>query len=271
MKNIFLLFILIIFYSSCEKIDYYEDNPIVFPGTLSLAHRGGGCDSFRDNSYESCIHALSIKDGIEVDVELSKNRTVWLSHSAIVEGCEGSRDCFAETYDSEIENITTCNGQNIGYTKLADVMRYMNDHNIRKYISIDLKAWKPCGGASLDIEGEMRAEEDAIIKLGEDYNLAPYLIFETEVISVLDWAKAKNKSVKIYYTSFGDYEKGMLVALEHHCDGISYKSHFKDELDLEKMNLLHKKGLRLMAWNIPDSTYANYLKSIDVDIIQVDL
>ncbi len=262
---------IVIAVTSCEKITYYEDKPSPFSSTESIAHRGGGCDTTRDNDYESCINALVKTDGIEVDIQLSKNRTVWLSHSSIVEECNGALKCFVETYDTEIENITTCNGKKINYTKLEDVMKYMDQNNIRKYISIDQKGWKPCGGGSIDIEGTMRAEIEEVIKLGDRYNLTSYLLIETDVVSVLDWAKAKSSSVKTYYTSFGDFEKGMLVALKHKFNGISYKSHFGDELDANKMYLLHKKGLRLMAWNIPDNVYANFLKSVNVDILQIDL
>ena len=63
----------------------------------------------------------------------------------------------------------------------------------------------------------------------------------------------------------------MLQALKNNLDGISYKANFGDELNADMMNLLHKKGLRLMAWNIPDSLYAQQLESIQVDFLQVDL
>lgn len=270
-KIIYLLCLFTFGFLSCEKVNYYDDKPFDYEPTSALAHRGGGTDSLRDNSYESCINALSITDGIEVDVQLSKDRTIWLSHNSKVVGCDGELNCFAETRDVTIESITTCNGTNYAYTKLGDVMNYMDQHNIRKYISIDMKAWKPCSGNSLDIEGEMRAEVEEVIKLGEKYNLAPCLLFENDLPSVLNWAKQKNNSVKTFITSYGDYEKGMLQALKNNLDGISYKSHFKDVLDPAKINLLHKKGIRLMAWNIPDSTYIQFLKSIDVDFIQIDL
>lgn len=67
------------------------------------------------------------------------------------------------------------------------------------------------------------------------------------------------------------FERSMLLALKNELEGISYKANFKDEINAEKMDLLHKKGLKLMAWNIPDSASMNYLKSIKVDILQVDL
>jgi glycerophosphoryl diester phosphodiesterase len=270
-KTNFLFIIVAITITSCEKVKYYGDNPLPYSPTLAIAHRAGGHDTLRDNTLESAMIAFNTTSGIETDVELSKDRTVWLSHNSKVVGCNGEMNCFAETRDSEIEKITTCNGVNHKYTKLADVMNYMDQHNVRKYISIDMKGWVPCGAGSLDVESEMKAEVEEIIKLGEKYNLADHLLFENEYPSVLHFAKQKNSSVKTFITSYGDYEKGMLVALKENLNGITYKSHFKDELDIEKMNFLHKKGLMLMAWNIPDSAYINYLRSIDVDIIQIDL
>ena len=261
----------LICFLSCEKVTYYEDKPILYTATASLAHRGGGTATMRDNNYASCLQALPRAEGIEVDVQLSKDRTVWLSHSSTVQGCSGAMKCFAETGDDVIESIDSCNGQEIKYTKLADVMAYMDQNNIRKYISIDMKGWAPCSGNSVDIEGEMRAEVEEIIKLGEQYHLAEYLLFENELTSVLQWAKKKNNSVKTFITSYGDYEKGMLNALNGKLDGITFKSDFKDELDIDKINLLHKKGLLFMVWNIADSSHIPFLESIHVDFIQIDL
>jgi len=266
-----LFSIVLIFFFSCEKITYYPDNNIPVTPTITIAHRGGGNDTMRDNCIESIINALPFVGGVEVDVQLSKNETVWLSHSSKVANCTGELGCFAEATDSEIKTITTCNGQNLAYTKLEDVMIYMNQNNIKKYISIDLKGWLPCGGGGLDVEGIMRKESVQIIKLGEKYNLSAYLLFETEMISVLDWVKAKNSSVQTYYTTYGDYEKAILVALKHRFNGVSYKSFFKDALDTDKINLLHKKRLRINAWNIPDASHAQFLRDINVDFVQIDL
>lgn len=88
---------------------------------------------------------------------------------------------------------------------------------------------------------------------------------------MLTWAKEKNPKVQTYILSFGDYEKGMLTALKYDFDGISFKSYFRDTLDVDKMSLLHKKGLKLMAWTLPDSSFAAALREVKVDIIQVYL
>lgn len=270
-KKIILFCFLFVCFFSCEKVTYYPDNQLLYAPTIDIAHRGGRTDSTRENTFEAIINALPYVGGIEIDVQLSKSRTVWLSHDFKVEDCTGPQYCFSQTYDSQIEVITTCNGIDISYTKLEEVLQYMEQNNIRKYISVDLKGWLPCDAGAMDIEGIMKVEAEEIIRIGKKYNLSHFLLFETENISVLNWIKAKDSNVQTYYTSYGDYEKGLLVALDNKFSGISYKSFFNDELDADKIKLLHKKGLRLNAWNIPDSIHANFLREINADFIQIDL
>ena len=255
----------------CEKINYYPDDPVYFERSQILAHRGGGNSQYRDDTYEACIHALPDHDGIEVDIQMSKDNTIWLGHSSDVVFCNGSEKCFVETSDEEIESITTCDGADISYTRLEDVMRYMDENDIRKFISIDMKGWAPCNAASIDIEGEMRFEVEQVIALGDKYGLTSYLLFENELASVLNWAKGKNSSVQTFLYSYGNFEQQMLIALKNNLDGLSYKADFGDTLNAERMYLLHKKGLKVMAWNIPDTSYQAYLESIEVDLLQVDL
>ncbi len=270
-KKIILLIIIINLCYTCEKVKYYPDDPVVYEKTIILAHRGGRNDTLRDNSYESCVFALSQVDGVEVDVQISKDYSIWLSHSAIVEDCNQTLTCFLDTYDKDIENISICNGNDISYTKLEKVFQYMYQNNISKPICIDLKGWAPCSIGNANIEGDMRFEVEKIIELSEKYDMASNLIIETNMPTVLKWAKNKNKSVSVYLVSYGDFEKGMLLALKHNMDGISYKANFDIELDEDKIYLLHKKGLKVMVWNIPDSSFAAHLVSIKADILQIDL
>ena len=236
-----------------------------------MAHRAGGHDTLQDNSFKSAVNALSMVDGIETDVQISKDETIWMSHSSSIENCEKTLNCFSETNDAEIETIRTCSGKDFKYTRLERVMQYMQQNQIHKYISIDMKGWIPCGIGSIGIEGIMRLEVEKIIEMGNKYGLANYLFFENSFPSVLKWAKKKNGAVGVYINSYGDLEQGMLQALKYELDGITFKSNFKDTPTLEDMNLLHRKGLRLMAWNIPDSSAAETLRKAQVDILQIDL
>ncbi len=271
MKKFAILFLLTYVLPGCEKVVYYPDDPISPGPTLSISHRGGRTAVMRENALSSIILALPHVDGIEVDIQISKDRTIWLSHNPKVKDCHGSRTCFTDTYDTEIAEITTCDGTEPRYTKLEDVMKYMDENNIRKYICIDLKGWIPCSIEALNVEGLMRLEADRVIELAKKYRLLEYLQFQTDVHTVLSWISAKEPEVQTFYVTYGHYEEGMLMALDKGFTGISWKSFFKDELNADKVSFLHKKGLRIHAWNIPDSAHAQQLRDIHCDFIQIDL
>jgi len=256
--------------TGCEKINYYPDDPVTFEQSIVLSHHGEKDSEHGENTYEACIKALEDYDGLEVDVQMSKDNTIWLSHSSEVQYCDGSTTCFVETSDAAIEDVSTCNGADISYTKLEDVLKYMDENNIRKPLSIDMKGWFPCNASSLNIESEERFEAEQVISLAEEYHMADYLLFENELTSVLNWAKGKNNHVQTFLYSYGNFEQDMLIALDNGIDGLSYKSNFGDTLNADRMYLLHKKGLKVVAWNIPDSSYQSFLESIQVDYLEVD-
>ena len=270
-RNIIILGILILPLLGCKKITYFPDREIPLESPILVAHRGGRTAEYRENTLAGIKAALRYMGGVEVDVQISKDETVWLSHSADVTGCQQSFKCFPECRDAELRTITTCNGDDISYTQLEDVYKFMHDSFPNAYICIDLKGWFPCSGNSADIEGMMRREAKVITEMAVKYGLERNTLIETETSSVLLFVKSMNTKVGLYQTSYGEFERGMLLCLNYGMDGISYKMHIGEDLDKEKMDLLHKKGLKIMVWNLSSKEEAPHLVSIGVDYIQVDL
>ncbi|NVO19861.1 MAG: glycerophosphodiester phosphodiesterase [Bacteroidetes bacterium] len=271
MRAIYIFFILIVLFTGCKKLVYYPDKTIPVETTRILAHRGGGNAQFRDNTLAGIKSALRWKDGIEVDVQLSKNGTVWLSHSSEVVACDQTFRCFAETPDDDIKSITSCNGQDISYTQLEDVFRFIRDSFPDKQVSLDIKPWGVCGINSVDVEGTMRYEGENILNLAKQYNLEGNIKFETETASVLGYIQSKTTKAEIYLTAFGDFELAMVRCLKEKYTGISYKNNDGEMLTKEKIDLLHRKGLRIMVWNLASSDEIPELTQMGVDYIQQDL
>lgn len=257
--------------SACRKIVYFPDNVLEGENGKMIAHRGGRNAQFRENTLDGIKAALRHMDGIEVDVQISKSQSIWLSHSADLMGCGKKLGCFPESTDAEIRAVSTCLGSDISYTNLEDVFAFMRDSFPDALICIDLKSWVPCSGNSLGIEGMMRKEAEIIVALAEQYGLADNTILETETASILLHVRALNTEICLYQSVFGDFERGMLLCLNYGFDGLSYKTNVGEALDKDKMNLLHRKGLRLMAWNLKDRKEADDLKAIGVDYLQIDL
>lgn len=256
--------------SSCSKVKFYPDKPLT---TLNnkIAHRGGGGTLYRDNTIEACTFALKDNDGVEIDIQISKDRTIWMAHDATIKLCDGSSICFAETKDADIEKIDSCNGRPIGYSKLEELLEYVKNNCPEKYIIVDLKGWIPCSGNSAGIEGMMRLEAELVSKMAKKHNLSEKVLIETDIVSVLLWARRFTPEIGQYLNVYGNLEKGMLTALNQDLDGIAFKTNVKDTLTRDYVNLFHKKGLRLIAWNLSDTSELSKYLRMGVDFTEYDL
>jgi glycerophosphoryl diester phosphodiesterase len=251
---------------------YYPDYQFTTTPTLILAHRGGGGNAlYRENSFEAIKAALRTTDGIETDVQISKNETIWLSHSSDVLSCSQSYGCFSQTLDADIQAIDSCNGTYMGYTRLREVLEFVRDSFPDKIISIDLKPWPPCSAGGLNIAGCMNREAEIIIGMARSYNLTDNIRIETETTSVLNFIKSISPQTAVYLTAFGDFERALFICMKEKYSGISYKNNDGEVLTKEKIDLLHRKGLKIMVWNLQSENETDELTAIGVDCIQKDL
>ncbi|MBL7811478.1 MAG: glycerophosphodiester phosphodiesterase [Bacteroidetes bacterium] len=255
--------------STCSKIKYYPDvklNPL----SCDIAHRGGRNNTFPDNTLAGCKAALAMHDGVEVDIQISKDRSIWLSHS--VEATDGftSVGCFPELRDEEIEGIDSADGNPVKYSKLEDLIAWMAANAPNKYLCVDLKGWVPCSGNHLDIDGMMRLEAEIVAQLGKKYLFDKQILIETETITTLAQARKFSDEIGLYLNNYGKLEKGMLMALKYRLHGISFKANFGDSLSREYVDLYHKKGLRIIAWNLRNPADLNQMRNMGIDFIEYD-
>jgi glycerophosphoryl diester phosphodiesterase len=178
LRNILLIFILAS--ASCSRVEYYPDKQSVYDGTYILAHKGGG-DSAEGNTVEGCILGLNLLDGIEVDIQTSSDNTLWLNHSPLLPSCGShEEDCFVSHTDAEIVEIDSCLGNDINYTKLESVFQYMGNNFPGKFISLDAKAWTPCGISGINLIRTMNLFAQAVIDLTLKYHLENRVMVESE-------------------------------------------------------------------------------------------
>lgn len=257
--------------SSCEKIRYYPDKEYKEVTTLIIAHRGGGYSGYQENSLEACEFGLSSLDGIEVDIQLTKDRTIWLAHEAVLPECGGiSYDCFPEVYDIQIEELDSCKGNSLTFTRLEELFELMSSEYSDKYISLDVKLWSPCKVTSSDVLGIMNVIADEIVALTNKYNLYNRVMVESEVGTFLNRVQKNGSGIGIYLTSFGDFEAAMQHSLEGGLTGISFQYKYDEEITEEHIQLIRNKGLKIQLWTVNDPDYIEEALSINPDFIQTD-
>ncbi len=263
------LILLLVFLNSCERIEYYPDKPIENPQTRILAHKGGG-DFDVGDTYDACVYGFSTRDGIEIDLQRSSDNTVWLNHNAVTEPCGINGEyCFPATGKSKILEINSCRGDRDRYPLLEEIFAYMHKNHPDKFISLDVKAWSPCG-SGLNITKQMNEMGQAIIDLTLDYHLENHVMIESETGDFLYYIRTHTDVIETYLTAFGDFELGVSRALDAGFSGISFQYKFKEPLSKEQVELMHRKGLKIQLWPVDEPADLEEAKSLGVDFIQTN-
>jgi glycerophosphoryl diester phosphodiesterase len=270
-KHIIFTVIFLLCLTTCEKIKYYPHEPITNVKTRILAHKGGGNFEYQDNTLASVQNSLGIMDGIEVDIQLSNDRTIWLSHSSVLPPCTGqTADCFTGAHDFEIIALDSCLGKDYTISSLDTIFYYLKTYYPEKCISIDVKAWNPCDVSTLDIPGLMNVIAEEIIKLVAKYHLKDHVMVESETATFLNFIKRHSSGIAIYLGTLGDFERGIGLALQEGYDGISFKYKFDEEITAEHIQMIHTKGLKIHLWTVNEESDLIEALSLNPDYIQTD-
>ena len=256
--------------TGCDRVEYFPDKPVQNLQTRLIAHKGGG-DFDSGNTMAACMHGLRLMDGIEVDLQITADNILWLSHSAELQGCgDVEPTCFALVQSERVSYVDNCLGQAKDYVRLEEVFEYMHQAYPEKYISLDVKAWSPCGARGLNIIHEMNQLAEAILDLAGKYNMEKQILVESEVGDFLYYIKKRNPQIETYLATLGDLELGISRALASGFDGISFHYKYDEPLTKETVDFIHRKGLKIQVWTVNDEADLEEAKSIGVDFIQTD-
>lgn len=122
--------------------------PELFPGIENvhfLGHKGSGTfgemgnPGIHDNSLEAVKNGLNLLNGVEIDLQLSKDTTLWLFHDHEIKTCAHSTVNFHLLQDEEIRKISACNYNNQLITVGELQAELSKLHAKNKSISLDLK------------------------------------------------------------------------------------------------------------------------------------
>lgn len=262
--------LLIIGLCSCERIYYFPDKPLIGSQTVIIAHKGGGF--FDDgNTFEGCMYGLVNFEGIEVDLQKGADNVLWLSHSPYAYNCDSSQACFSLLSSEKIAMMDSCAGKSKDFTRLEEIFKYVNEHCPGKYISLDVKAWKPCSPYGINITREMNLLAQEIIDLTTKYHMEGRVMVESETGDFLYYIKIRTKNIETYQAVFGDFEMGISRALHAGFTGVSFQYKFKEEITKEQVDLIHRKGLKIQLWTISDEAVLKEALSLNPDFIQSDV
>ncbi len=152
------VFLSVIF--ACNKQESYPDVKI-------FGHAGMGMDIaysiYHDNSLEAIQLALALPtiDGVEVDVRMSADGTLWLYHENLLEAHTNGEGCIFETTDAQLAKLRYESLHKEKLARLDQILPILG----KRQIILDLKHWNACTEGYVD----MVRFKEALYEIPEQY------------------------------------------------------------------------------------------------------
>jgi len=249
MKNfniIFLLFILFVFSCNAIKVEPVEDNP----KTLILGHRAAGSiwygSELIGNSFEVVKYGYTNLDGIEVDLQMSKDSTIWLIHDNEIVNCTNDTIPVCFLTDIEIGEIDKCTEGSL--ITLEELFDYLSKSENKKFVSLDMKVVTNnyCfDNSSVDPWIELIA--DKVINLRDRYNPNCILAVECWDIRFLELIEDKKSDIETYLLVWNTLKQEDLDnASSKGVNGLS--CNFDSEISKNMIDQAGKLNLKIQVW-----------------------
>ncbi|MEX0966885.1 MAG: glycerophosphodiester phosphodiesterase [Bacteroidia bacterium] len=242
-----------------------------------LGHRGSGNTGYNslgltENTLPSILKAMELLDGVEIDIEMSRDSVVYVFHDSKIPACGNIHlSCIPTSVSSQINAHNQCLPEDERIPTLREVFQALKENNYQKFVSLDVKGWfeEECipGHNVNKVYQEVIAAE--IAQLIEEFQLAGKVFVETNYTVVLDEMKRIQPETPTYLLGYGKLPHNIEYALKQGYDGISFSS-FDSTLTQENVETLHQSGLKLQLWTPNESQHLLKAKEYHPHFIQTD-
>lgn len=254
--------------AGCDKFEYLPDDPVAPIVPRVLLHRGSGnLSSPVPNTLEAMLHGCGLLDGVEMDLQLSADRTLWLGHDNEVHDCAGQVvGCFQDLSDAQIEAAATCAGVR-HYDTLEVVVQGVEAVYPQKLFSFDIKG-QYCRSIGREDARRMAEEVDRIVRAS---GLDGRVMTESDQTPFLERIQELGTPVHSLVVSLGDVDGPLAQAAALNAAGISFKyAPTSEPLTASMVRGIHQKGLRIAVWIVNGQADAELVWSTSPDVIQTD-
>lgn len=235
---------------SCEKVDIDDIHNLNGGFIYVIGHGGIGFQSvdsqLPENSMASITKAISVYgvDGVEVDVQLTKDLSPVLFHDDVL---ETSTSCLGYVYESNLNEIIQCKYNRDIYanlfidehiTSLELVLQNLSTQNIKPQLHLNLRSWL-FNSSIYNSEEYFSIYSDKIVSLLEQYNYIDYTYIEAVDVNLLKTFGGLNSQLKLLLET-SNISWGIENVLENHWYGIvsSSESITKNDVDYAHSQLI---------------------------------
>lgn len=267
----FWILLFVLFVLSCTKPELHSNDNLLNGQVLVIGHAGGGFASstnpFPDNSLASIQYALDglVADGVELDVQLSLDSTLWIYH-----------DNELNTKTDCVSCISSLNDQQLSECFYLDELSHNSaDHPLQKLETIiqqyqglpylfflDIKTANTCTGGSPNLDSYARALEKLLV----DSGFRSQIICESSNYSLLQKLRALNTQTRIMLDTSNPLE-AIPNALAIQAEGIVASVLRYDKSTVQSV---HDAGLLAIIFDVREYTGTLRAMKMHPDGIQTD-
>lgn len=231
-----LLFILLMLASCSKKKDEYKEVKII-------GHGGTGLNmitsAHHDNSKESVEQALATEgcDGVEVDIQLSKDGKLWLYHDNLLETESDGEGCIPSLnsiYLNSVQYETVHNEQLVSLNEID--LKLFNG----KILFLDLRHFNPCEGSFAPVQTVI----DRILELQIDQSMIELYCN----VSYSEWIQPfKNAGLKVILSVSGYDESLSVSQIYPEVDGYILRN---DDITKEEVSAIRNTGKKVYIFEL---------------------
>ncbi len=244
-----------------------------------LGHKGAGGNFFNEVNMENTIpsfaEAIRTLDGVEADVAMSLDGTIWMYHNQDVNdyACDDKPERYIPAmYDSELEKVTLCyKGRTDRMYKFSELITFWESKGKSFYISMDIKPTFP-SWVFANIGGRSNYYDkftESLSKLPSSPEGTEKILLEFDSIRFLSQLKLYETTKKMvrFYTGDGDTDEHIAIAVAKGYDGISAEG-VKSSADAVKR--AKAAGLKVQLWTPYFRDELRAIVAMDPDFIHTD-
>lgn len=240
-----LVSLLIFSIISCSK-NKQENNDIGIIG-----HGGIGFQSARNvlphNSMESLTKALSAYkiSGVEVDVQLSKNGTLWMYHDEELWSMTLCESCISESSDETLENCRYRNDFAVNIVgkfylaMLEELFVYHQQNKLESLIVLDVRTNSKCIANPNESINYKNLLAEKINELIEKYNLEKHVWVGAEDKYFLEQINALNSNLLLFLEGSANSENIEYAISKSYFKGFVLKNDETNTSDIELLRSLN--------------------------------
>lgn len=255
-RMFYRFFIITLVICSCSKEVDYSSIEI-------FGHGGNGVEIsnsiYHDNTQESIDLALAQNgcDGVEIDIQLSKDGTAWLYHDPYLDAETSAKGCINSLFDANLEEVFYKSIHSEKLVRLRDLKVYS------KSVYLDLKHANYCSNTVVDIS--LMLDEIKVFQLENPYsNIYVSTNFEDWLLPLL------NENFAVYFET-SSFDIAKVIDSKYAVSGFIFKNQHIDKDEVSALKALGKKvvifevrspkGIRSALNKFPDMIQSDDVKA----------